>query len=140
MNDQQPQDGTETGKDTWIFGNDEEHTRPLPPYSSPSSAETEKPRRSGRLTAGVLAGALLLGGAAGVGGSAWYDAWQGTPSASSSSAQSNSDTGGVISANNATLEAGTVEDVAQKVLPSVVRINVSGQSGSGSGSGIVLTS
>ncbi len=34
---------------------------------------------------------------------------------------------------------GTVEKVANSVLPSVVKVNVSGQSGSGSGSGIVLS-
>ena len=35
---------------------------------------------------------------------------------------------------------GSVEQVAEKVLPSVVKINVTGEQGSGSGSGIVLTS
>ena len=35
---------------------------------------------------------------------------------------------------------GSVEQVAAKVLPSVVKINVTGEQGSGSGSGIVLSS
>ena len=126
-------------QEKWNFG-DSEHTRPLPPFEQPQQAERSSPRRPGRLSAAVLAGALVLGGAAGVGGAAWYDAWQGTPSSSASADRSNSNTGGVISANNATLEGGSVEQVAQKVLPSVVRINVQGRSGSGSGSGIVLTS
>jgi putative serine protease PepD len=80
----------------------------------------------------VLAGALLLGGAAGVGGAAWYDAWQGndTPATSAS--------GPVRASNAANAPSGSVEKVAASVLPSVVKINVSGSSGSGSGSGIIL--
>jgi putative serine protease PepD len=35
--------------------------------------------------------------------------------------------------------AGSAEDVAAKVLPSVVKINVSGEEGSGSGSGVVIS-
>lgn len=117
-----------------------EPTRPLPPYEPPPAAakSPRKPRLAGGLTAGVLAGALVLGGAAGVGGAAWYDAWQGTPAASSQTGAPAS--GGVISANDATLQGGTVESVAAKVLPAVVKINVVGNSGEGSGSGIVLTS
>src|SRR5690348_8216759 len=62
-------------------------TQPLPLYQQPASTTATAPaRRAGGFTAAVLAGALLLGGAAGVGGAAWYDAWQGddaTPTASS---------------------------------------------------------
>src|SRR6476620_5917416 len=66
-----------------------EHTRPLPPmpsYQQPASAAVTAPtRRKGAMTAAVMAGALLVGGAAGVGGAAWYDAWQGdSPPAASS--------------------------------------------------------
>jgi putative serine protease PepD len=82
----------------------------------------------------VLAGALLVGGAAGVGGAAWYDAWQGDDSTASPSA-----TGPVTASNAAASPSGTVEKVASSVLPSVVKINVTGSSGSGSGSGIVLS-
>jgi putative serine protease PepD len=82
----------------------------------------------------VLVGALLLGGAAGVGGAAWYDAWQGDDNSSVAASSS-----GPISASNAAnLPSGSVEKVAATVLPSVVKINVSGNSGAGSGSGIVL--
>jgi putative serine protease PepD len=109
-------------------------TQPLPPYQQPASSTATAPAgRSGGITAAVLAGALLLGGAAGVGGAAWYDAWQGddsTPTASSSSP--------VTASNTAASPSGSVEKVASTVLPSVVKINVSGSSGSGSGSGIVL--
>lgn len=106
-------------------------TRPLPPYTPVGPATA---RRSGGLTAAVLAGSLLLGGAAGVGGAAWYDAWQGDEPAVSSS------TSGPVEASNASASpSGEVEDVAATVLPSVVKINVAGPSGSGSGSGVVLS-
>ena len=119
-----------------------EHTRPLPPmpsYQQPTSSATATApaRRKGVVTAAVLGGALLVGGAAGVGGAAWYDAWQGgSPSATSSSTPAGD---GVISADNSTARAGTVEQVAARVLPSVVKINVSGNGESGSGSGIILS-
>jgi len=110
-------------------------TRPLPPFQQPASTATTTAsvRRQGGLTAAVLAGALLVGGAAGVGGAAWYDAWQGNDSTISSSS-----TGPVKATNAAAAPSGSVEKVAASVLPSVVKINVTGSSGSGSGSGIVL--
>ncbi len=131
----------------------DEHTRPLPSYHAPDPAQTtqpqapwgptyattttEQPRRRRGVTAAVLVGALLLGGAAGVGGSATYRAF------------TDGDTGpaGTTSPSSTPFEAtkttlvkdGTVEKVAQAVLPSVVKVNVAGQSGAGSGSGIVLS-
>ena len=110
-------------------------TRPLPPFQQPApGATTTAPvRRAGGLTAAVMAGALLVGGAAGVGGAAWYDAWQGDDPATSSAS------GGPVKASNAAAApSGSVEKVAASVLPSVVKINVTGSSGSGSGSGIIL--
>jgi putative serine protease PepD len=85
----------------------------------------------------VLAGALVLGGAAGVGGAAWYDAWQGDEPAAVSST-STTDGSPVTASNAAAAPSGSVVAVANEVLPSVVRIDVSGQNGAGSGSGIVL--
>ncbi|MGH3412964.1 MAG: S1C family serine protease [Marmoricola sp.] len=85
----------------------------------------------------LLCGALLVGGAAGVGGAAWYDAWQGgRPAAAHSSTPAS---GEVISADNTPAKAQPVEKVASEVLPSVVKINVTGSSESGSGSGIILS-
>ncbi|RNL77759.1 S1C family serine protease [Nocardioides marmorisolisilvae] len=112
-------------------------TQPLPLYQQPASSSTlatAPARRTGGITAAVLAGALLLGGAAGVGGAAWYDAWKGddsTPTASGNEP--------VTASNAAAPSSGSVEKVAATVLPSVVKINVSGSQGSGSGSGIVLS-
>jgi len=109
-------------------------TRPLPPFQQPASTTTTAPvRRPGGITAAVLVGALLVGGAAGIGGAAWYDAWQGDDSPTASSAS-----GPVQASNAAAAPSGSVEKVAATVLPSVVKINVSGSSGSGSGSGIIL--
>jgi putative serine protease PepD len=115
---------------------DYNETRPLPPFQQPAfpaSATVAPVRRSGGFTAAVLAGALLVGGAAGVGGAAWYDAWQGDDPAPTSSTS-----GPVTASNAAAAPSGSVEKVASSVLPSVVKINVTGSSGSGSGSGIVL--
>jgi putative serine protease PepD len=111
------------------------YTRPLPPFQQPTSAVTPAApaRRAGGLTAAVMAGALLVGGAAGVGGAAWYDAWQGDDSTISSTSS-----GPVKASNAAAAPSGSVEKVAASVLPTVVKINVTGSSGSGSGSGIVL--
>jgi putative serine protease PepD len=81
-----------------------------------------------------MVGALLLGGAAGVGGAAWYDAWHGTGTPVVASA-----TGPVQATNVAAAAGGSVEKVAATVLPSVVKINVTGSSASGSGSGIILS-
>ena len=84
----------------------------------------------------MLAGALLLGGAAGVGGAAAYDALKGDDVAATSATAS----GPVKASNAAAAPSGSVEKVAASVLPSVVKINVTGSAGSGSGSGIVLRS
>ncbi|MCW2786623.1 MAG: peptidase and chymotrypsin/Hap [Marmoricola sp.] len=115
-----------------------EPTAPLPLYQQHDSATataTAPARRAGGVAAGVLVGALLLGGAAGVGGSAWYDAWKGDDSTVATSA-----TGPVSATNAAAGASGSVEKVAAAVLPSVVKINVTGSTESGSGSGIILDS
>jgi putative serine protease PepD len=77
-----------------------------------------------------------VGGAAGVGGAAWYDAWQGDDSSSGAITAS----GDGASASNASAPAGSVEKVASQVLPSVVKISVTGSNAAGSGSGIILDS
>ncbi|MCX6396838.1 MAG: trypsin-like peptidase domain-containing protein [Propionibacteriales bacterium] len=107
---------------------------PLPPFGRAADPVTA-PRSRG-LAAGVLVGALLLGGAAGVGGAAGFNAWDDDANSSSSAAPSSA--GSVRATNAADLPDGSVEKVAAAVLPSVVKINVTGQSGSGSGSGVVL--
>jgi putative serine protease PepD len=80
----------------------------------------------------VVAASLVVGGAAGVGGAAiWtstHDEVQSSPVLTQ--------TGGSTAQTAAT---GSIEKVAQGVLPSVVMIDVAGPSGEGSGSGIILS-
>jgi putative serine protease PepD len=117
----------------------EEYTRPLPPYNpAPQDTQTIQTSQHGRrttMTAGVLVGALVLGGAAGVGGAAAYDALHGDSATTSSSTTPD----GFQATKTSVVKDGTVEKVANAVLPSVVKVNVSGSQESGSGSGIVLS-
>jgi len=80
----------------------------------------------------VVAASLILGGAAGVGGAAVWTSTHDDVQSSPVLTQ----TGG-STAQTAT--TGSIEKVAQSVLPSVVMINVAGPSGEGSGSGIILS-
>jgi putative serine protease PepD len=96
--------------------------------------------RAGRgragLAAAVVATSLLVGGGAGIGGAAWWDA---TQDGSSDSPQSSPVSTSTVSQTEAPAAEGSVESVAQKVLPSVVKIDVTTAQGGASGSGIVLT-
>jgi putative serine protease PepD len=80
----------------------------------------------------VVAASLLVGGAAGVGGAAvWtstHDEVQSSPVLTQTG-----------SATAQTAATGSIEKVAQGVLPSVVMIDVTGPEGEGSGSGIILS-
>ncbi len=95
-----------------------------------------RPRRKG-LAAAVVATSLLVGGGAGLGGAAVWDLTHDEPV---TTAQADSSTTSTV-ADQAPAPAadGSVESVAQNVLPSVVKIDVTGQQGSASGSGIILT-
>ncbi|MEI7054506.1 trypsin-like peptidase domain-containing protein [Nocardioides sp. CCNWLW239] len=94
-----------------------------------------KKRTTGRagLVAAVLAGALIAGGTAGVGGAAIYDALSGDGNGGANSPS----TSQVVDAK---APEGSIEKVSAKVLPSVVKIEVTSQQGSGSGSGVVISS
>jgi putative serine protease PepD len=117
-----------------------------PPAAATSMAPTttaplpvqRRPRRAG-LAAAVVATALVAGGAAGVGGAA---AWSALDDGGSSSAggPGTRTTSQVVDTPDSEAPAGSVEQVAAKVLPSVVEIDVSGAQGAGSGSGIILSS
>ncbi len=98
-----------------------------------SATGGRKPRRGNKLVAAVAL--VALAGAAGYGGSYL----QGQNNGGSGSAPVSS----LDSSNQATqtnLPASAVEQVASKVLPSVVQINVKGSSESGSGTGIIISS
>ncbi|GAB3200425.1 trypsin-like peptidase domain-containing protein [Nocardioides hungaricus] len=114
-----------------------------PPEGPPTSTlpPPERPRRSRRtgLAAAVVATALVVGGGAGAGGAAIWssldDGGSGGGNGSGPIATSQ-----VVDAPTSPAADGSVEAVAAKVLPSVVKIDVSGAQGAGSGSGIILSS
>ncbi|HEX8780780.1 MAG TPA: trypsin-like peptidase domain-containing protein [Nocardioides sp.] len=117
-----------------------EDTRPLHEPSHPPSAR----RRGGAgLAAGVLAASVLVGGGAGYGGAALWEAQHdgGTSSSGtgSDSTVPSGDEAADATPTGSTTEAGWVEQVAATVLPSVVKIDVSAPQGEASGSGIVLS-
>ena len=105
--------------------------RPVPP------APKERQRRPGAFAASVVAASLLVGAGAGVGGAA---VWTSQHDADAPSASASPSTSPVVDTPAATSGDGSVEEVAKTVLPSVVKIDVAGPQGQGSGSGIILTS
>ena len=94
-----------------------------------------KKRRAG-LAAAVVATSLVVGGGAGLGGAA---AWDATHTDTSSASAQPSSSASPVAQDDTPAAEGSVEDVAAKVLPSVVKIDVTGQQAAGSGSGIILT-
>jgi putative serine protease PepD len=117
----------------------QDHTQAFPqqPTPQPTPQPTAPPRRRRTgLAAAVVATSLLVGGGAGIGGAAWWDATQGESATTSEASPVSTST---VSQSQAPAADGSVESVAQKVLPSVVKIDVTGPQGSGSGSGIILT-
>ncbi|MEV6713017.1 trypsin-like peptidase domain-containing protein [Lentzea sp. NPDC051208] len=104
----------------------------LPPgYQSPPVPPQSKGR--GKVVAGVAALVLLVGGlSGGLGGYLGYNF------ANESSSVSSLDTPRPAS-QTSNAPAGSVEDVANKLLPSVVQIQVVTRSGAGEGSGFVIS-
>ncbi|MFC5676478.1 S1C family serine protease [Aeromicrobium endophyticum] len=98
-----------------------------------AAATTSRPRRGGRVVAGGLA-FLVLAAGAGYGG-AW--AFNQQDDGGDGTTVSSLDTSNKATQTN--VPAGTVEQVANKVLPSVVQINVKGGQESGSGTGIIIS-
>ncbi|MFZ0325295.1 MAG: trypsin-like peptidase domain-containing protein [Actinomycetes bacterium] len=108
-------------------------TQPLPTEPVPSFSDPQAPASGRRpialvATTAVLAG--LLGGAVGATAVAVTDNNSLTSPGSSTSSTT----------TNVVLPTGSVAAVARKVLPSVVSIQFTGASGSGEGSGVILTS
>ena len=83
---------------------------------------------------------LLVGGAAGVAGAAAWDHWNPNGSGTAATSASGRTTSPVVNTPASPAANGSVQQVAQEVLPSVVKIDVSGPQESGSGSGIILSS
>jgi putative serine protease PepD len=111
-------------------------------YGSHPQGEQRRPARpTNTFTAGLLAAALIVGGLGGLAGAAGFAAvdylnGDGPGSASAAPATSSS----VVNRKDTAAEPGSVEAVAQSVLPSVVQIKVRGMQAAGSGSGIVIGS
>jgi putative serine protease PepD len=106
-------------------------------YSYGPAPVQPKKRRAG-LAAAVVATSLVVGGGAGLGGAAAWDATH--DDTRSQTASQPSESASPVAQAEAPAADGSVEQVAADVLPSVVKIDVVGQEGSGSGSGIILTS
>ena len=101
-----------------------------PVATAPATPARERRGGLGRTTAAVLATALLAGGVGGAVG-ATVTAGHDQPATTATS----TDTGTISSAS---LDS-SIESVSAKVLPSVVSIAFTGQKGSGTGSGIVIS-
>ena len=111
------------------------------PFEDNSGHPTPPPpprRRRTGLAAAVVATSLVVGGGAGLGGAALWDATHDEPVSSQQADAATTTT--VADQGDVPAVAGSVESVARDVLPSVVKIDVSGNRGSASGSGIILTS
>ncbi|WP_183099415.1 S1C family serine protease [Nocardioides pelophilus] len=112
----------------------------LPPHATPRPPPPGAPRpRRGGFAVAVLAGALVVGGGAGLGGAALWSALDddgaGDGSGTTSAPLQVADTG----TDDGAAPDGTVEEVAASVLPSVVSLDVTAGGSGGSGSGVVLT-
>ena len=103
------------------------------PQASPTAGRPGRSSVGGGLVAGILAAALVVGGAAGLVGAAGYDLVNGDSGTQNASP--------VVQTKDTPAQAGSVEAVANSVLPSVVKINVRGvQPGQGgSGSGVIIS-
>jgi len=114
---------------------------PQAPTAPPAHPGATRPRRGRRvgLASSVVAASLLVGAGAGVGGAAAYTAWH-DDNGSSSFGSASPTTSKVVNTPSSPAPQGSVQAVAAEVLPSVVKIDVSGPQGAGSGSGIILSS
>ncbi|MDQ4055151.1 MAG: trypsin-like peptidase domain-containing protein [Actinomycetota bacterium] len=117
-----------------------EHTQRLPltpgPPGPPVATLPGRGRRG--FAAAVVTASLLVGAAAGIGGAAAYSALDDDdPGLSGGSPTTSSQ---VADTKDTPAPDGSVEQVAAKVLPSVVKLDVTSPQGEGSGSGIILSS
>jgi putative serine protease PepD len=105
---------------------------PTPPTGPDRTSGPEKPRRGVVALIAVALAAGLVGGGA---GAAFTSALDDSPATVNSLNQSAG-----TSADTAAAPTGSVEQVAAKVLPSVVSISVRTASGGGTGTGVVISS
>ena len=102
------------------------------------------PKRSGRpgnaVIAAILAAALVVGGLAGLVGAAGFTAVDDLVGSDTSTSTAPRSSSPVVDRKDDDPADDSVEKVAASVLPSVVKINVRGSQGEGSGSGIIISS
>ncbi len=119
-------------------------TGPSYPYGLPGYPQPEPrkaPRPGNGVVAAILAAALLVGVLGGLAGAAGFTVADNLVGGGGGSSPSTGVvTSPVDNTKNPPAAKGSDQAVAQAVLPSVVKINVSGPQGSGSGSGIILSS
>jgi putative serine protease PepD len=108
-----------------------------PVYPQPRPADS-KPRRGTAFLVALALGAGLLGGVAGAGVVTVLDDDQ--PAAESSSPAQSSLDSSPSNSDQSVTSFSSVEDVAAEVLPSVVSIAVQSQLGSGTGTGVIISS
>ncbi|WP_231699675.1 S1C family serine protease [Corynebacterium zhongnanshanii] len=113
-----------------------QHGQPAAPHIQPSQAATKEPKRwsTGALAAMLLAGAVLASGTTAV-----VLKETGNTSSFSSSNTSLNRTENASHTTPREVADGTVEAVAQKVLPSVVSIRVATPRSEGEGSGSIIS-
>jgi putative serine protease PepD len=118
-------------------------TTALPPVPPPPSVEPERPspsppqrRRTPLLLAGVALGAIV-GGAAGAGVATIFNDDETTAPATRSNLDTESSRN---SSNQQTAAKSDVQQVAEKVLPSVVSISVRNSFGEATGTGVIISS
>jgi putative serine protease PepD len=113
--------------------------RPEDTQRLPLAPPAVPPRRGRRgFAAAVVTASLLVGGAAGIGGAATYSAL--TDDSGTTGGRSTATSSTVATSPDRSAPEGSVEEVAAAVLPSVVKLDVSGAEGQGSGSGAILSS
>jgi putative serine protease PepD len=117
----------------------EGEARPEDTQRLPLAPPAVPPRRGRRgFAAAVVTASLLVGGAAGIGGAATYSAL--TDDSGTTGGRSTATSSTVATSPDRAAPEGSVEEVAGTVLPSVVKLDVSGAEGQGSGSGAILSS
>ena len=104
------------------------------PTAAPAAVQ-RKPRGKTAIVAGALALALVSGGVGGAVGAYVADTSQSGTTVTNSLNAPRSNAAPAVNAPD-----GSVQAVAQKVLPSVVMIKIAGSQGEGEGSGVILSS
>ncbi len=125
-----------SGQDTGFAGYGQPGYGTAPGSTQPTTAEPTKPkgRKTTLVVAATTALALIAGFAGGYAGSAWE-----SNNAASDSSLSRLNTSAPVSQNLTPAPTGSVQEVAAKVLPSVVSVLASSSQGAGEGSGVILT-